>query len=54
MALRITERISSNSGDRQAVDGKTGVPVNFAQRPLWLLNGVDRAGNDFTVGHRAR
>lgn len=25
MALRITERISSNSGDRQAVDGKTGV-----------------------------
>ena len=31
-----------------AVDGKTGVPVNFAQRPLWLVRGVDRSGsNDF-------
>jgi hypothetical protein len=35
------------------VDGKTGVPVNFAQRPLWLVRGVDRSGrNDFTVGHQ--
>ena len=34
-------------------DGKTGVAVNFAQRPLWLLRGVDRSGrNDFEVGHR--
>ena len=36
------------------VDGKTGVPVNFAHRPLWLLRGVDRTGrNDFRIGHRA-
>jgi hypothetical protein len=35
------------------VDGQTGVAVNFAQRPLWLLKGVDRAGNDFIVGHPA-
>ena len=35
------------------VDGQTGVAVNFAQRPLWLLKGVDRCGlNDFEVGHR--
>jgi hypothetical protein len=35
------------------VDGKTGVAVNFANRPLWLLRGVDRSGrNDFEVGHR--
>jgi hypothetical protein len=42
--------------DRQLkpVDGKTGVAVNFAQRPLWLLKGTDRSGlNDFTVGHSA-
>ena len=32
-------------------DGKTGVPVAFAKRPLWLLRGQDRAGNDFKVGH---
>ena len=31
---------------------KTGVAVNFAKRPLWLLRGVDRTGlNDFEVGH---
>ena len=34
------------------VDGKSGVAVNFAQRPLWLLRGTDRAGNDFRIGHR--
>ena len=25
----------------------------FASRPLWLLRGADRAGNDFQVGHQA-
>jgi hypothetical protein len=34
------------------MDGKTGVAVNFANRPLWLLSGMDRTGlNDFEVGH---
>lgn len=34
------------------VDGKTGVAVNFAQRPLWLVKGEDACGlNDFDVGH---
>lgn len=33
------------------VDGKTGVPVDFSRRPLWLVRGQDRAGNDFEVGH---
>ena len=38
--------------DLRPSDGKTGVAVNFAQRPLWLLRGVDRSGrNDFNVGH---
>lgn len=36
----------------QPVDGKTGVAVNFARRPLWLVKGVDACGlNDFSVGH---
>jgi ectoine hydroxylase-related dioxygenase (phytanoyl-CoA dioxygenase family) len=25
--------------------------LDYSQRPLWLLRGKDRAGNDFTVGH---
>ena len=34
------------------VDGKTGVPVSFATRPLWLLRGRDVSGlNDFKTGH---
>lgn len=33
-------------------EGKTGVPVQWASRPLWLLRGQDRTGrNDFAVGH---
>ena len=28
--------------------------VNYTQRPLWLVRGVDRAGNDFTTGHGPR
>ena len=33
-------------------DGKTGIPVAFATRPLWLVRGKDRTGkNDFTIGH---
>ena len=32
-------------------NGKAGVPVAFATRPLWLLRGQDRTGrNDFKVG----
>jgi hypothetical protein len=25
--------------------------VDFSRRPIWLVRGRDRAGNDFTVGH---
>jgi len=28
--------------------------MNYTQRPIWLLRGVDRAGNDFTIGHGSR
>ena len=34
------------------LDSKTGEAVNVAQRPLWLVKGVDRCGlNDFSMGH---
>ena len=53
VALRYMPSTSVFERDLRPADGKTGVAVNFAQRPLWLLRGVDRSGrNDFEVGHR--
>lgn len=55
VALRYMPSTSVFERDLKPVDGKTGVAVNFAQRPLWLLKGVDRSGrNDFEVGHSRR
>jgi Phytanoyl-CoA dioxygenase (PhyH) len=28
-----------------------GLVVDFSKRPLWLVRGEDRAGNDFSIGH---
>src|SRR5688572_4340879 len=51
-ALRYMPSTSVFERDLRPADGKTGVPVNFARRPLWLVRGVDRSGrNDFSVGH---
>ena len=53
VALRYMPATSVFDRGLKPVDGKTGVAVNFAERPLWLLKGVDRSGrNDFVVGHR--
>jgi len=53
VALRYMPSTSLFDRTLKPMDGKTGVAVNFAQRPLWLLRGVDRCGkNDFTAGHR--
>jgi ectoine hydroxylase-related dioxygenase (phytanoyl-CoA dioxygenase family) len=53
VALRYMPSTSVFERDLRPADGKTGVAVNFAKRPLWLLKGVDRSGrNDFEVGHR--
>ena len=31
---------------------QSGYTIDFSNRPLWLLSGVDRTGrNDFRVGH---
>lgn len=52
VALRYMPASSVFERDLRPVDGQSGVPVNFAQRPLWLLRGRDASGrNDFDVGH---
>ena len=51
-ALRYMPSTSVFERNLRPVDGKSGVPVDFARRPLWLVKGVDRSRrNDFTVGH---
>jgi ectoine hydroxylase-related dioxygenase (phytanoyl-CoA dioxygenase family) len=51
-ALRYMPSTSVFERSLRPAHGQTGVPVNFARRPLWLLRGVDRSGrNDFSVGH---
>src|SRR3954462_9447109 len=54
VALRYMPATPLFARRRRPSDGQTGVPVNFAQRPLWLLRGVDRAGNDFVTGRVRR
>ena len=53
VALRYMPATSVFERNLRPAHGQTGVAVDFAQRPLWLLKGVDRSGrNDFQVGHR--
>ena len=52
VALRYMPATSLFDRALRPVDGQSGVAVNFAQRPLWLVKGQDRAGNDFRIGHR--
>jgi ectoine hydroxylase-related dioxygenase (phytanoyl-CoA dioxygenase family) len=52
VALRYMPASSVFERDLRPADGQTGVAVNFAKRPLWLLKGRDVSGrNDFDVGH---
>jgi len=52
VALRYMPGTSVFERNLNPADGKSGVPVAFASRPLWLLRGQDRTGrNDFKVGH---
>ena len=51
-ALRYMPSTSVFDRQLRPVDGKSGVPVDFARRPLWLVRGVDRSGrNDLRTGH---
>ena len=53
VALRFMPGTSLFDRNLRPSDGKTGVNVSFATRPLWLLRGQDKTGqNDFSVGHR--
>jgi hypothetical protein len=53
VALRYMPATSVFDRSLEPVHGKTGVPVDFANRPLWLLKGRDVSGrNDFETGHR--
>ena len=51
VALRYMPASSLFDRGLKPLDGKTGVAVNFAQRPLWLVRGQDSAGNDLNMGH---
>jgi Phytanoyl-CoA dioxygenase (PhyH) len=54
VALRYMPATSVFERQLNPVNGLSGVPVNFARRPLWLVKGVDRSGrNDFDIGHPA-
>jgi ectoine hydroxylase-related dioxygenase (phytanoyl-CoA dioxygenase family) len=51
VALRYMPGTSVFERHLDPVQGRSGVPVAFATRPLWLLRGQDRTGrNDFSVG----
>jgi ectoine hydroxylase-related dioxygenase (phytanoyl-CoA dioxygenase family) len=51
VALRYMPGSSVFERHLDPVQGRSGVPVAFATRPLWLLRGRDRTGrNDFDVG----
>lgn len=51
-ALRYMPSTSVFERNLRPAEGRSGVPVDFARRPLWLVRGVDRSGrNDFRSGH---
>ncbi len=53
VALRYMPSTSVFERGIRPADGKTGLAVDFANRPLWLVKGTDRSGrNDLEVGHR--
>ena len=43
-----TSRFERTPGDRRS---QAGVSFSLARRPIWLVRGEDRAGNDFVTGH---
>ena len=46
VALRYMPSTSLFDRQLRPVHGQSGVPVDFAQRPLWLVRGVDRQGGN--------
>jgi len=53
VALRYMPSTSVFERSLRPAEGKSGLAVDFANRPLWLVRGIDRSGrNDLAVGHR--
>ena len=53
VAIRYMPGTSVFERNLNPAGGRSGIPVLFARRPLWLLRGEDRTGrNDFSIGHR--
>jgi ectoine hydroxylase-related dioxygenase (phytanoyl-CoA dioxygenase family) len=53
VALRYMPATSLFDRNLSPAADKSGIPVSFASRPLWLLRGQDRTGqNDFEIGHK--
>ncbi len=52
VAIRYMPATSHFNRTLYATTTGAGYLVNFTSRPLWLLRGTDRAGNDFQVGHQ--
>jgi len=54
VALRYMPATSVFERGLRPAEGRSGLPVDFARRPLWLVKGRDVSGrNDFETGHRA-
>jgi ectoine hydroxylase-related dioxygenase (phytanoyl-CoA dioxygenase family) len=52
VALRYMPASSVFERALRPVDGRSGLPVDFSRRPIWLLRGTDVSGrNDFRIGH---
>ena len=53
VAIRYMPTTSHFDRSLHPAKGTSGLPLNFATRPLWLLKGRDVCGlNDFQTGHR--
>jgi ectoine hydroxylase-related dioxygenase (phytanoyl-CoA dioxygenase family) len=54
VAIRYMPTTSHFDRSLHPAQGKSGLSLNFATRPLWLLKGRDVCGrNDFQIGHRS-
>lgn len=52
LTLRYMPSTAHYNRELQMGAGSTRAPVEFANRPIWLVRGTDRCGkNDFTTGH---
>ncbi len=52
LTLRYMPATTLYDRSRTMTSGSNTAALEFAKRPIWLLRGTDRAGNDFEIGHR--